>query len=402
MNGNKLWTKEFISVSVANLLVFTTFYYLLVTLPVYALQDLHGSEATAGLITTTFVIAAIIVRPFAGKWIEKAGKSNVFRSALFILFVASFFYFVPNSITTLLILRFFHGIGFGMVTTATGAIVADLIPESRRGEGMGYYGLTLNFGMILGPFLGLTVLHYGGSNVMFVINIVCAFLALVAGLTVRIPKTTSEKVSREKHNSMKGIKSLLEVAAIPISLVAAFFALAYSTVVSFVSVYAEEVGLAEVASYFFVVYAIILLISRPFSGKWFDSYGANVIIYPAIVCFAIGMYLLSLSTSTFVFLLSAALIGLGWGTIFPSLQTIAIQVAPAKKSALATATFLSLFDFGFAVGSFVLGFAAAGIGYDSLYFYSSFLVIIGIGFYHLLYGRFSSHVKNNNKSLEAP
>ncbi|MFE4425465.1 MFS transporter [Peribacillus butanolivorans] len=77
---------------------------------------------------------------------------------------------MAQSITTLLIVHFFHGIGFGMATTATGAIVADLIPESRKGEGMGYYGLTLNLGMVVGPFLGLTIMHHGGTNQLFFIN----------------------------------------------------------------------------------------------------------------------------------------------------------------------------------------------------------------------------------------
>jgi MFS family permease len=135
---------------------------------------------------------------------------------------------------------------------------------------------------------------------------------------------------------------------------------------------------------------VVLLISRPFSGKWFDLFGANIIIYPAILCFAVGTFLLSGSNTSLLFLSSAALIGLGWGTMFPSLQTIAIQVAPPKKRALATATFLSIFDFGFGIGSFLFGIAAAKIDHGSLYFYCSFLIIIGIGIYYLLHGRISS------------
>ncbi|MCQ6280763.1 MFS transporter [Bacillus sp. EB600] len=384
----KLWTKNFISIAIANFLAFTTFYYLLVTLPIYALQGLNGNESEAGLIVTIFLIAAIITRPFAGKWIERIGKYPVLLIAFLIVCGSSFFYFITQSITQLLILRFFHGIGFGMATTATGAIVADLIPESRKGEGMGYYGLTLNLGMVIGPFLGLTIMHHAGTNSMFYINALLALFALIAGFFVRIPKKTVTQEVKEIESN-KGIKSLFEGSAIPISLISAFFALAYSAIVSFVSVYAKRIGLVEAASYFFVVYAIVLLISRPFTGKWFDQYGANKVIYPAILLFAVGTYLLSVSTSSLIFLLSAALIGLGWGTIFPSLQTIAIQIAPADKRALATATFLSIFDFGFGIGSFLFGLATVKVGYGSLYFYCTFIVLAGIGVYYLLHGKFT-------------
>jgi MFS family permease len=384
----KLWTKNFIGIAIANFLAFTTFYYLLVTLPIYTLQGLKGNESDAGLIVTIFLIASIITRPFAGKWIEKIGKYPVFLIAFLIVCVSSFFYFITQSVTTLLMLRFFHGIGFGMATTATGAIVADLIPESRKGEGMGYYGLTLNLAMVVGPFLGLTIMQHSGTNTMFLINASLAIFALIAGFFVRIPKKlVTQNITNELMKN-KGAKSLFEVSALPISLVSAFFALAYSSIVSFVSIYAKAIGLVETASYFFVVYAIVLLISRPFTGKWFDLYGANKIIYPAILLFAIGTYLLSVSTSSLLFLFSAALIGLGWGTIFPSLQTIAIQIAPTEKRALATATFLSIFDFGFGIGSFLFGLATVKIGYGSLYFYSTFLVLAGIGVYYFLHGKF--------------
>ncbi|MGN7198020.1 MFS transporter [Bacillus mycoides] len=401
MDKPQLWTRDFISILITNFLAFATFYYLLVTLPIYALQELHGTESGAGLITTVFLIASILTRPFAGKWIEKSGKFIVLISSLLVLFAASILYFIPHSMIGLLILRFFHGIGFGMATTAIGAIAADLIPESRKGEGMGYYGLSLNLGMAIGPFLGLTVMQQAGTNLMFIINALCSLFALVAGLSVKLPKkTVMLERTIERKTDMK-IGDFLETSAIPVSLVSAFFALIYSAIVSFVSIYAKEQSLVEAAGYFFVVYAVVLLISRPFTGKWFDLFGANIIIYPAILCFAVGTFLLSVSNTSLLFLSAAALIGLGWGTMFPSLQTIAIQVAPPKKRALATATFLSIFDFGFGIGSFIFGIAAAKIDHGSLYFYSSFLIIIGIGVYYLLHGRISSRsiVKKVKKEI---
>ena len=142
---------------------------------------------------------------------------------------------------------------------------------------------------------------------MFYINALLALFALIAGFFVRIPKKTVTHEVKEIESN-KGIKSLFEGSAIPISLISAFFALAYSAIVSFVSVYAKRIGLVEAASYFFVVYAIVLLISRPFTGKWFDQYGANKVIYPAILLFAVGTFLLSVSTSSLIFLLQRPLL----------------------------------------------------------------------------------------------
>ncbi|WP_027408452.1 MFS transporter [Anoxybacteroides tepidamans] len=380
MQQERLWTKNFILVALANFFTFLIFYYLLVTLPVYAVQELRSSPSSIGLITTVFLIAAIIVRPFAGKWMGKYGKYIVFLGALAVIDAASLLYFFPHSLVGLLALRFFHGLGFGMATTANGAMVADLIPDSRKGEGMGYFGLTLNLAMVVGPFLGLTAMRHGATT-MFAINALCAFVAIAIGLFVRLPK---QKMASRSAKARNAATKLWERSAIPVSLLAAFFGLTYSGIISFVSIYAKEAGFPRAASYFFIIYAAVLLISRPFTGKWFDRYGAKVIMYPAIGCFALGTYLLSTASSALLFLASAGLIGLGWGTMFPSLQTIAIQVAPPPNRGLATATFLSIFDFGFGGGSFLFGLAAAQTGYSVLYFGSTFLILAGIGLYYWL------------------
>ncbi|MFL6557682.1 MAG: MFS transporter, partial [Bacillus sp. (in: firmicutes)] len=184
-------------------------------------------------------------------------------------------------------------------------------------------------------------------------------------------------------------------SAIPIAIVGYFLAIVYSALLSFVSVYATEIHLTEVSSLFFVVYAIVLLISRPFTGKWLDQYGPNVIVYPSIVLFAIGMFILSQSSGVVSFLLSAGMIGLGWGTLFPTFQTIAIQDAAPRKRGLATATFLSIFDIGIALGSFVLGLAAAKMSYSSVYSLCSFYVLLGLVLYYFLHTRKTASFKEH-------
>ena len=381
--------------------MFLNYYYLLVTIPIYLIQDLQGNTAQAGILVAIFYIAAILIRPIAGKWIELHGLKKVFIASLIIYLGAAFMYFFTTSLISLAVLRFVHGIAFGMITTSAGTIVASIIPNGRKGEGMGYYGLMMNISMALGPFVGLLAITQWGSSVMFVVSAVSVVIGTITGLLISIPKAEI-KVATETTVKKKGIKmkDLIEMSALPISLVSFFFALVYASIVSFVSVYAEELELTEIASYFFIVYVIALLISRPFTGKWFDQYGANVIMIPSIISFALGMFLLSQAEGAFLFLLSAAFIGLGWGTIFPSAQTIAIQVAPPERKSVATATFLSTMDSGIGIGSVIVGIVGAQLGYSSLYFYSSTMVLAGLVVYYLLHGKTSRSSRDISNKQE--
>src|SRR5690606_15654350 len=131
-------------------------------------------------------------------------------------------------------------------------------------------------------------------------------------------------------------------------------------------VYAESLGLIKTASFFFIVYAIAMLLVRPFSGRIFDSIGPNVVIIPSLIIFAIGLFSLSQTDSAWMLLFSGALVGVGYGTLLPSFQTLAIQAADKHRSGHATGTFFALYDTGIAIGSVSLGIIAAAFGYSNL------------------------------------
>ncbi|MGM0902326.1 MAG: MFS transporter [Bacillota bacterium] len=395
----KLWTKNFISVSISNFFLFMTFYFLLVTMPVYVLNEMDGKESEAGLVTTVFLLSAIIIRPIAGRWIEKIGARMILLVSLLIFSGVTLVYFNVDTIWALMVTRFIHGIGFGMATTATGSIVAAIIPDSRRGEGMGYFVLSSNLAIVAGPFLGLTAMQQWGVSTMLLMGVLSAFIGLMAGLFISVPK---KQVKTNKEGHVKGsfrFKELFEFSAIPIAVTGAFFAIVYSSILSFVSIYAVEIGVGHVASYFFVVYAVVLLISRPYTGKWYDLLGANAIVYPAIILFAVGMFILGIADSAILFLVAAAFAGLGWGTLFPSFQTIAITVAQPKRRPVATATFLSIYDIGIGLGSFLVGLAAARVSLGTLYMFSSIYILIGVVLYYLFQGRRFSEERQKQKQV---
>ncbi|PAE24704.1 MFS transporter [Bacillus sp. 7894-2] len=383
MKKQPLWTKDFLSISVTSFFLFMGFYVLLTTLPLYILDDLKGDETQVGLIISVFLIAAVISRPFTGKWIDEVGRRKILLASLIVFAVSSLLYFWADTMPALLALRFLHGVGFGMATTATGAIVAEIVPDERRGEGLGYYAMFMNLAMVIGPFAGLTIVQYASFKWIFALCTVLSFIAIVLGAFVKIPQKTESSV---KHPSFT-LSSLFEKNAVPVAISAGILAFAYSGVLSFISVYAKELDLLEAASFFFVVYAAFIIMSRPFTGRWFDAYGENKVIYPAIILFAAGLFLLSQANSTFVFLLSGAVIGLGYGTIVPSLQTVAIKQADPAKRGLATSTFFTLFDTGIGLGSYVLGILAVKTGFASLYFMLAGVALLGLLVYYLLHGK---------------
>ncbi|OMP66004.1 MFS transporter [Domibacillus epiphyticus] len=375
MKVERLWTRPFLMVCTANFFLFVTYYYLLVTLPTAALNHFHAPGSIAGLFTTLFLGAAIVIRPFVSSWMMKFGKRSILIASLVIFFAASFLYGWFDSVIALLVLRFLHGIGFGMATTVTGSIVADLVPDARKGEGMGYFIMSANLAMVAGPFLGLTIFGDYGLAVMFWIGAIFSFAALLLGWLTGLPEEPKIESNVEKK------QAVFEKSAIPIAITGAFFAVAYSSILSFMAVFAAQRGLSDESGYFFAVYAAVLLLTRPFTGRWFDQYGANSIIFPAIVLFAIGMLTLGLSNSTIVFFIAAACIGIGWGTLFPSFQTIAVQRCIPKRRPAATATFLSIFDLGIGIGSFLAGALAGVMELGTLYIGCSIYIISGLALY---------------------
>lgn len=383
MDQQRLWTRNFLTISFSSFFIFINFYILAVTLPEYALTHLGGSSNGMGLVTTVFVIAAVLFRPLTGKWLDEINRKKLLVFSVVMFAACSFFYvWVPNY-ALLLVLRFVHGISFGIAATTTSTVVLDVIPRERKGEGIGYFTLFMSLAMVFGPFVGLSVSSGAGYPVLFLLIAVFGVLACLFGVITPIPR-------HEPKPSDLGawhIKRFFEVRALPIAIAGFLIAFAYGAISTFIAVYADSLGLKSVASYFFVVFAAVVLLSRPFTGRLFDRRGAHMLVYPGIALFAIGLLALSQAGSAAFFLLTAAVIGLGYGAIIPSFQTLAIQSAPAHRSGLATGTYFVLFDLGYGLGSYLLGLVASKAGYSSMYLIGGFTVLLALGTYYGLYHR---------------
>ncbi|WP_407267857.1 MFS transporter [Radiobacillus sp. PE A8.2] len=376
-----IWTKSFISISLTQFMVFVAFYTLLTTLPIYIIKHLGGTEAQGGLIITSILVAAILIRPFSGKILERVGKKKGLVWSVAIFTATLFLYIWIDSFIPLLVLRFFHGLSFGIVTTATGAIAADVIPDERRGEGLGYFAMAMNLAVVVGPFIGLTLLQFVSFQALFVCLSIAMLGGVICAILVRVP------IDLEKSILEKGklsIHDLFEVRVLPIALISSLVALSYSSVISFISLYAEEINLATTASYFFLVFAVVMIGSRPYFGQLFDVKGAPYVILPCLLIFGLGLVLLSFTSTSWMLLLSAGIIGLGYGSLLPSFQALAIQSAPKNRSGHATATFFMLYDAGIAIGSYTLGVIVTLFGFQTLYIVCALLTLVIFGLFRLL------------------
>lgn len=384
MSKSNLWTKDFLIISVSNFFIYFTFYLLMVTSTVYATDKFNGTPSQAGLASGIFVIGTLVARLIAGRFINKIGwKSTLYIGAILFLLTTFFYYFVTG-LNSLYTLRFINGAAYGIASTATGTIVAKIIPHERHGEGIGYYGLSITLAGALGPFLGMS-LRSAGFNTTFTLCIVLLVISLISIFFLRVPKV--EAIPEDNVGGKFSLHNYFEVKSLPIAIIGFLIAFGYSSILSFLTPYTQEINLVEVGSFFFIVYVIVIFLSRPYTGKMFDIKGENSVIYPAIFLFAIALLVLSQSINGFMLLLSGALVGLGFSTFVSSAQAVAIKVAPRHRVGLATSTFFIFLDGGIGVGPFILGLLIPVIGYRSLYVCMAIVVFACLILYFLLHGR---------------
>lgn len=382
-----LWTKDFIFITLINFLMYIIHYALIVTVTSFTIDTFHAGEGMGGLAAGIFIIGMLFGRLFTGKYIDQLNLKKTLLASLVFSFVAIALYFLIHSLLVLIIVRLIHGIAFGMASTTTGTYSSTIVPEDRKGEGIGYYALSTTVASAIGPFLGILINQRFSFESNFIVYLICILLAGVLSLFISNIRQPMVDAENKEVNSAKGIGQFLQKQAIPISIVIVFVGIAYSSVLAFLDSYASHIGLAAAASFFFVVYAFSTFVVRPITGKVFDNYGANKVVYPVLVLFVIGLVLLSVTHSSWMLLFSAIFIGIGYGTLIPSFQTIAIQASPPEKIGLATSTFYIFADLGAGAGPTLLGILIGSVGYRNLYMLMALLLVGVIALYYFMHGR---------------
>lgn len=388
MKQEKLWTKEFILVAMMSFLLALIFFLLVVTIAGYAVDEYDASTSTAGLVSSIFIIGSIFGRIGAGRLISKQGPKKVLRLGLIFFLITSLFYFLMFDLTTLILNRFINGIAIGIASTATGTIIAEILPDSRKGEGIGYYSLSGIFATAIGPFVGILLMKLeNGFTIIFSINVLFSIVCIGVYFLLNLEKLQKQTATEPIILENRFIERFFELRAVPIAIIALMIGFSYSGVMAFISFYAEEIKLVQTASYFFIVYAVVVLFTRPFTGRLLDRRGANIVVYPCLVLFVIGMSLFSQATSSWMLLLAAVFIGIGYGNFNSVAQAVAIKLTAPHRFGLAISTYFIFFDLGLGFGPYILGFFVPSLGYQGIFLAMAGIIFLAIPAYYLLHGR---------------
>lgn len=350
---DRLFTMSFLCSCGANFLLFFSFYLIMPILAMYLKNVFSVPESTVGAVLACYTLACLFVRPFSGYLVDTFQRKPLYLMALSIFVLLFACYPSVESVLMFAILRLMHGFAFGMVSISSNTILIDIMPSSRRGEGLGYFGLSNNFAMATGPMVGMWLLEHYSYETIFYTSFgvsLCSFLIGSLIKTKYRPKVASkEKLSLDRFILIKGIPAGANMF---------FLAIPYGVMTSFIALYAKELSIVGKPTSFYLYLAAGIALSRIFSGKLVDRGKMLLVIKVGIAAGGLAFVLLGaipylgipnryLSTALYV---SALMIGVGYGTLFPAMNSLFVALAPNNKRGTATSTYLTTWDVGIGAG----------------------------------------------------
>ena len=370
---SKLWTRDYVLGIAINLFLLLNYFPLITMTTDYAMELFGASAAVAGAAASVFILGAVVSRLGSGALLDKIGRKRMLVGGLVVDAVCSVFYFFVADLAALFVLRIAHGLAFGAASTAISTVATSIVPADRKGEGIGYYMLSVTMGAAIGPSLGIRMAQAGSYTLVFACSMVFICVALVLAIVLRVPAPTGTggyvtlSGKPAQRPVRHGIARIIEPAAVPISAVACLVFFAYSSLLAYLSRFGQETGLEAATGWFFVIYALTMFVTRPFTGKLFDRRGAHVVMVPAFVSLGVGMAVLGTANSGLGVFAAAALCGFGVGTAQACGLTIAVQKTPIENIGLANSTYYALLDTGVGLGPMVLGLLIPYLGINGVY-----------------------------------
>ncbi|TYS14560.1 MFS transporter [Rossellomorea vietnamensis] len=361
---------------VGNLFVFMSFQMLIPTLPPY-IKSLGASGLEIGLVTTLFSVGAVLSRPFIGYMLEyKTRKPLVLIGALLLLLI-TVIYPLSQIVVIFLMFRFVHGLAWGWSTTVNGTAAVDVVPNSRLGEGMGYYGLSITIGMIVAPSLGIYLFQVTSFSNLIYISTALGIIALILLSTVHYHTPQAVKEAKKEDLKFSYVGSLIEKSSIYPAIITMIATFGYGSIVTFIVIFGEERGIDQIFL-FYLFNAIMASLSRPIAGKWFDEKGPiGLILFCTGVTF-IGMWVLSFAHSNLPIIIAGVLFGVGFGSLIPTLQSWVLSKTPANRRGVANGMFFSSIDLGIGLSGLVFGILAQFVGTGTLFQISSAFLLIAM------------------------
>lgn len=390
MAKDKMITPSFCYILAANFLLFFAFYLILPVLPFYLKEEFETSKSLIGVVLSCYTLAALCIRPFAGYLLDTFARRPLYLLAYFVFTAIFSGYMLATTLSLFIALRIVHGLAFGMVTVSGNTIVIDILPSSRRGEGIGYYGLANNIAMSFGPMIGLFMHGHFSYEVIFTSSLISGSLGFLMAYMVKTPykqPVKKEAISLDRFFLLKGTWAGISLLLLSIP---------YGMTTTYVAMYAAEIGISINSGLYFTFMAIGLAVSRLFSGRQVDKGRITLVI-------TLGMYLACFSFfalaalkelmnwnptfSSYLYIGIALSQGVAFGTMFPAFNTLFVNLAPNNQRGTATSTYLTSWDVGIGIGLMVGGSIAQAFGgFHYAYLTGASLTVVSTLFFLLKAG----------------
>ena len=393
---DRLVTPGYCFILAANFLLYFGFWLLIPVLPFYLSEIFNAGNSTIGIILSCYTVAALCIRPFSGYFLDSFARKPLYLLAYFIFMTMFAGYIIAGSLVLFILFRIIHGVSFGIVTVGGNTVVIDIMPSSRRGEGLGYYGLSNNIAMAVGPMSGL-FLHDAGMS--YTTIFCCSLGSCIAGFicaslvkTPYKPPVKREPISLDRFILLKGIPAGISLLLLSIP---------YGMTTNYVAMYAKEIGINATTGFFFTFMAVGMAISRIFSGKIVDKGKITQVISAGLYIVVFSFFLLSACVYIInwnsmacgiIFFAVALLLGVGFGIMFPAYNTLFVNLAPNNQRGTATSTYLTSWDVGIGIGMLTGGYIAEVSTFDKAYLFGACLTIISMLYFN---GKVTPHYHKN-------
>ena len=372
---DKLWTPSFCVVVAGNFLLFFAFYLLLPVLPMYLDEAFATSRSTAGFILSSYTITALMIRPFAGNMVDTYPRKPLLLHCYFVFLLFFGGYLLAGTLLLFAIIRAGHGVAFGLLTVSNSTVAIDVMPSSRRGEGIGYYGVSNNLAMAVGPTLSLYIHDaYANFDYIFLLSMVSATIGLIAVSTIKMPYRR-EPVPEKPPISLD---RFLLLRGMPEAVTLIFYSFSYGVLSTYLAVYGkEELGIESGAGFFFILLAVGLILSRLASGQWLNRGFVTRNIFVGMLLSLLGYLIFVGVRNEWGYYGAAVVLGLGYGCICPAYQTMFINLAPNNQRGTANSTYLTAWDLGVGLGVLIGGQIADLTNYATVYATACVLCAVG-------------------------
>jgi MFS family permease len=388
----RILTRNFVCTFSAQLSLALAMYTLMSTITEYVTA--FGATATvAGMASGIYVVGGLFSRIYSGRAMEKHGWKQIALLFSLIHLAASVLYGFAGNVAVLLAVRFIHGIGFGASMNACMLIGMASLPRTRYGEAAGYFMMSASLGVAIGPFLGGVIFdRFGGTGCFLAASVFSLLLVVSISLcdTRKIdPYYTRRGTASTGPKEPEGgsiLHRFFEVAAVPISLCIFCLCFGYAALMSFYRLYARETDLVDAFRWFFLIYAAVLLVSRPAVGRLQDRLGDNAVCYPCMAAQAVGLALLAWKPCMATIVLCAVCGALGYGTLNSVLNVIVNRQTPDRRRPYAVTTYWAFSDLGVGVSPALLGAVAAASDYHIMYYVSALISLAAIPLYWFFWG----------------